>query len=200
MKYLIVIFYLIPVIDGFSQTENKSKMNNGSINEILESQYKAALQMLSQTIDKIPADQWNTGEYGNPNWQIAYHAIWGTQFYLGANMESFVPWDETIEGAESLGGAKKWENAAENVIVEGYNSKEELLSFINNIKENLPQAISELAIDGDSGFDWYPYSRLELHINNIRHIQHHTAQLIERVKAKGITGFPWTIDGNPSQK
>ncbi|MDN5215068.1 DinB family protein [Fulvivirgaceae bacterium BMA12] len=197
MKYLILILCLLYVMQGFSQTENESKMDNKTINEILESQYRAALQMLRQTIEKIPSAQWKTDEYKNPNWQIAYHATWAAQLYLGANMEAFVPWEKAIKGAESLGGTQDWENPDESVTVEGYNSKDELLSFINNVEDDLQQAISKLPIHENSGFEWYPYSRLELHINNIRHIQHHTAQLIERMKAKGITGFPWAIDGNP---
>ena len=168
--------------------------------EILESQYKAALQMLRQTIEKIPSDQWNNNEYKNPNWQIAYHAIWATRFYLGANGESFVPWEKAIEGAESLGGTQAWENPEEGVKVEGFNSKEKLLSFIDDIEVSLIQAISTLPLSENSGFEWYPYSRPELHINNIRHVQHHTAQLIERMKTKGITGFPWAIDGNSPQQ
>ncbi len=182
---------------GFGQTANESKMGDKTINEVLESQYRATLQMLRQAIEKIPSEQWNTEEYKNPNWQIAYHAIWGARLYLGANMESYVPWEKAIKGAESLGGTQEWENPEESVIVEGYNSKEELFSFINDLEDDLQQAISKLPIDENSGFEWYPYSRLELHINNIRHIQHHTAQLIERMKVKGITGFPWAIDENP---
>ncbi|NER78515.1 MAG: DinB family protein [Leptolyngbya sp. SIO1D8] len=200
MKHLILILCLLYVMQGFGQTENESKMDDKTVNEVLESQYRAVLQMLRQTIEKIPSEQWNTDEYKNPNWQIAYHAIWGAQLYLGPNMESFVPWEKAIKGAESLGGTQEWENPEESVIVEGYNSKEELFSFINNVEDDLQQAISKLPIGGNSGFEWYPYSRLELHINNIRHIQHHTAQLIERMKAKGITGFPWAIDGNTPQK
>ena len=186
-------------MQGFGQLQNTLKMDT-TIAEILGSQYKAALQMLRQTIGKIPSDQWNNDEYNNPNWQIAYHAIWATRFYLSANSESFVPWEKAIEGAESLGGMQDWENPEEGVIIEGYHSKEELLSFIDSIEEGLQQAISTLPLTGNSGFEWYPYSRLELHINNIRHLQHHAAQLIERMKAKGITGFPWAIDGNPPQK
>lgn len=198
MKNLILSYCLLLSIQGIGQTQNSLKMDDKAITGILESQYKAALQMLRQTIEKIPSNQWNNKEFNNPNWQIAYHAIWGAQFYLGPNGESFVPWKKAIEGAESLGGAQEWENPGESVIVEGYNSKEELLSFIDNIEDGLQQAISKLPLADSSGFEWYPYSRLELHINSIRHIQHHTAQLIERMKAKGITGFPWAIDGNAS--
>ncbi|MFC3199922.1 hypothetical protein ACFOET_20045 [Parapedobacter deserti] len=175
-------------------------MGNTMLIEILASQYKASLGMLRSAIDKIPDAQWNNDEYNNPNWQLAYHILWGVKFYLGANPASYMPWTNAIEGAESLGGIHDWENPDENVTVEGFHTKEELLSFISSLEDSLPNDIAKLPLNGDSGFEWYPYSRLELHINSIRHIQHHTAQLIERLKAKGITGFPWWADQYPPQE
>lgn len=175
-------------------------MENKLITDILASQYKASLGMLRQTLEKVPEEQWNTEEYSNPNWQILYHILWATKYYLGANSETYIPFDNAIVGAESLGGNQDWENPDVNVKVEGYHSRKELLSFIDDIEGSLNQNIEALSLDGDSGFEWYPYSRLELHINNIRHIQHHTAQIIERLKAKGITGFPWWADQNPPQE
>ena len=76
-------------------------MNNQTLVGILKSQYKASLRMLRTVIEKTPDEELYASEYSNPSWQIAYHAIWGTQFYLGANAESFIPWEEAIEGAES---------------------------------------------------------------------------------------------------
>ncbi len=175
-------------------------MYKNTIADILASQYKASLGMLRQTLEKVPEEQWNTDEYNIPNWQIAYHVLWGTRFYLRANPETYRPFDEAIEGAESLCGSQDWENPDEGVKLEGIHTKDELFSFINNIEKNLLQKIGSLPLDGNSGFEWYPYSRLELHINNIRHIQHHTAQIIERLKSKGITGFHWWPDQNPPQE
>ena len=156
--------------------------------------------MLRTVIEKTPDDYFYASEYQNPIWQIAYHVIWATQFYLGTDTRSFVPWKKAIDGAESLGGRQEWENPAEGVVVTGQNTREELLSFIDDIENGLREAIDALPFNDHSGFDWYPFSRLELHINNIRHIQHHTAQLIERLKLKGITGFPWAINGDPPQQ
>lgn len=175
-------------------------MDNKTITEILVSQYKAGLGMLRKAIEKIPDEQWNSEEYNNPNWQIAYHILWGVKFYLGAKPENYIPFKYAIEGAESLGGASDWENPGEGVVVEGFHSKEDLLAFTDDIESNLEQSIAALSFHENSGFEWYPYSRLELHINTIRHIQHHTAQIIERLKAKDITGFPWRADGNPPQE
>jgi hypothetical protein len=175
-------------------------MENKTITDILASQYKASLGMLRHALDKVPEEQWNIEDYNNPNWQIAYHVLWATKFYLGANPESYIPFENAIEGAQSLGGTQDWENPDEGVIVEGFHTKEELLSFMNIIENNLQSAIEAFPLTNNSGFEWYPYSRLEFHLNNIRHIQHHTAQIIERLKAKGITGFPWWIDQNPPQE
>lgn len=175
-------------------------MENKALTGIIVSQYKASLGMLRHAIEKVPDEQWNTEEYNNPNWQIAYHILWATKLYLGANMESHVPWEKAIEGAESLGGMQDWENAGEGVVVTGHHSKEELLSFLDDLVAGLQRSVEALPLAADSGFEWYPCTRMELHINTIRHIQHHTAQIIERLKAKGASGFPWAIDGEPPQE
>ena len=148
-------------------------METKMISTILASQYKASLGMLRNALEKIPDAQWNTEEYNNPNWQIGYHILWATKFYLGPDTRQYTPFKNAIEGAESLGGANEWENA--EVKVEGFHTRAELLFFIDELENTLPAAIEKIPLEGDSGFEWYPYSRLELHINNIRHIQHHTA-------------------------
>ncbi|GGH27555.1 DinB family protein [Sphingobacterium alkalisoli] len=174
-------------------------MDNKTITEILASQYKASLGMLRQAVGKVPDEQWNNDEYNNPNWQITYHVLWATRYYLGANNESYVPFENAIEGAESLGGLQDWENVNEGIKVEGFHTKGEVLSFVDKVTNNLKTTIEALPLNDKSGFEWYPYTRLELHINNIRHIQHHTAQIIERLKAKRITGFSWWADENQPQ-
>lgn len=174
-------------------------MNNQSIVAILASQYKASLGMLRQAVERVPEELWNSEDYSNPNWQIAYHAVWGVKFYLGATADSYVAFENAIEGAESLGGSQEWENPDAGVNVEGFHTKGELINFISSLETELLSAIEALPLGAPSGFEWYPYSRLELHINSIRHIQHHTAQIVERLKAKGLSGFTWWMDENPPQ-
>jgi lambda repressor-like predicted transcriptional regulator len=166
-------------------------MNESLIHTTLISQYKASLRMLRKALEKTPNELWNDTESHNPVWQIGYHVLWSTKFYLEANPESYVPWANAIEGAESLGGSEEWENPEEGIALSGYHPREELLSFAEDLESTLPQSIKAIPLDNDSGFEWYPFSRLELHLNNIRHIQHHTAQIIERLKQKGLRGFPW---------
>lgn len=174
-------------------------MDTKTITSILTSQYSASLGMLRDALEKVPETQWNSAAYDNPNWQIAYHALWATHLYLGAGIESYTPFEQAIEGAESLGGKSDWENPLGGVQVEGFHTKAELLSFLDTIENNLQHAVEALPLTDASGFEWYPYTRLELHLNTIRHLQHHTAQIIERLKAHGITGFPWWTDQHRPQ-
>ncbi len=39
----------------------------------------------------------------------------------------------------------------------------------------------------ESGFFWLPFGKLELQFYNIRHLQHHTGELFERLGAVGVT-------------
>lgn len=173
-------------------------MNQQSVADIVDNLYRASLRMLRTVIETTPHNELYSSEYSSPSWKIAYHTIWSTQFYLGADPELFIPWEKAIEGVESLGGTEEWEHPDESLVEEGQNTREELLAFLDSIEEGLRKSIEGLPLDAPSGFDWYPFSRLELHLNSMRHIQHHTAQLIERLKLKGISGFPWEIGGDSS--
>ena len=52
--------------------------------------------------------------------------------------------------------------------------------------------VDALDLDGtESGFSWYRMSKLEHQFVNIRHIQHHAAQLIDRVRSAADVGIRW---------
>ncbi len=44
---------------------------------------------------------------------------------------------------------------------------------------------------GENGFSWHKISRGELHVYNIRHIQHHAAQLSLRLRLNADIDIPW---------
>jgi hypothetical protein len=53
-------------------------------------------------------------------------------------------------------------------------------------------AVDALDLDrADCGFSWYRMSKLEHQFVNIRHIQHHGAQLIDRVRSAADVGIGW---------
>lgn len=163
-------------------------MTNDAIVTALSSQYEAALEMLRSAILGAPDATWDSPDYENRTWRVAYHALWSVRFYLAPAPESFRPWPGAIEGAESLGGSWESDGAAQ---VEGVHSPEELIGFLDSLIGELPGAVASLPLEAPSGFEWYPYTRFELHLNTIRHVQHHAAQLIERNRAQGAREFNW---------
>lgn len=157
--------------------------NNELLTDVLESQYKAALAMLRSVIEKVPDHLWDARQSHNPIWQLAFHTLWAARMYLSANVHSFIPWENAHRGAENL------KHPPANKV----HTAPELLQMLDQISVSLKHAITSLPLQEQSGFEWYPVSRLELHLINIRHIQHHTAQIIERLKLTGITDFDWVI-------
>lgn len=171
-------------------------MNEKFLTDVLVSQYTAALEMLRSTINAAPPSIWDSPDYENRTWRLAYHTLWAVGYYTGPSQDVQPDWEGAIEGAESLGGF--WEDPADIVPVEGVHTPEELIGFLDALLLHLHDAIAVHPLEAHSGFEWYPFSRLELHMMTIRHTQHHTAQLIERFRNHGVSGIPWMADGNPS--
>lgn len=145
--------------------------------------------MLREVIASTPPELWDDDAYENRTWRLAYHTLWGVRFYLGAHPGEYEPFDGAIEQAESLGAA--WEDSSEAPPVERAHTRDELLAYVDALLAHIPDAVASIPFDAPSGFEWYPMSRFELHLNTIRHIQHHTGQLIERLRDNGVTGFDW---------
>src|SRR5262249_18513593 len=69
-----------------------------------------------------------------------------------------------------------------------------LLSYIQHVRGKAQDTIareSAEVLSGPSGFSWRKCSRAELHIYNIRHIQHHSAQLSLRLRLDTDVDIPW---------
>jgi hypothetical protein len=115
-------------------------------------QYRAALTMLRQAIDKCPESLWLAPEYLNRYWHIAYHSVFYTYFYLQPGEADFRAWTNHVPNSQYLSsrpGAPKVET---------------------------PYTKSEV---------------IELHFYNIRHLQHHTGQLADRLRTAINIGVPW---------
>jgi hypothetical protein len=156
------------------------------------SQYRASLKMLMDAIRRCPEDLWVNEEYMNAYWRIAYHALHYTDLYLAQNPGKFNPWRKYIKNYHMLG--KKAYDGTPIETTEIY-SKKDLLDYGVMISENCENAVSALPMEEKSGFEWLPMNRLELHFYNIRHLQHHTGQLVERLHLEGITEIPWAKSG-----
>lgn len=156
-----------------------------NLQAILKSQYHAALATLRQPIERCPDELWTADGHANPVWRIAYHTLFFTHFYLQKNHESFTPWEHDRADAHRLGEATPPAYTRAQVL--------DYWQFCNAMVDPAVDALDLAA--ADCGFPWYPMGKLEHQLVNIRHIQHHAAQLADRVRMACGADFDWVGKG-----
>ena len=156
------------------------------------SQYHAALKMLLHVIEKCPDASWNDDKYENAFWRLVYHALYYTDLYLAKNPESFNPWEKYIENYHYLG---KVTRDKKPLILKEIYSKSEMLDYTEAIYNKCKKSVQDTDLEGPSGFPWLSMNKLELQLYNIRHLQHHIGQLIERLHQEDIRGIKWESQG-----
>jgi hypothetical protein len=140
------------------------------IQVVIISQYLAALEMLKGALEKCPDEIWSDPADKNKFWQIAYHALFYTHFYLEDSEETFSPWREEISEPYDQGS---------------------LLEYLAFCRQQVKERVPLLDLEGESGFDWLPFNKLELQFYNIRHIQQHAGELMERLGTRAGLELDW---------
>ncbi len=154
----------------------------------ITSQYRASLKMLTDVINKCPDTLWNDTSYENAYWRIVYHTLFYTALYLSESPSAFKPWAKHIANYNSLGMLTR---DGKPVVIEQVYAKDELTEYAESIFEECEAAVPKFINNETSGFPWVPLNRFSLHLHNLRHIQHHTGQLTERLHQAGIKGIEW---------
>jgi len=157
-----------------------------TIQDILKSQYHASLAMLRQAIDACPAELWTDASYVNQFWQVAYHTLFYTDFYLQASEADFVPWERHRSQYNFF------PSGAEAARLLTPYSVDEVRACAARCDAMIDAAVDRLDLAApDSGFPWYKMSKLEHQFVSLRHIQHHTGQLAERIRQATGQGVGW---------
>jgi hypothetical protein len=174
-----------------AQPVNQDDMT--SVRSALKSQYHAALTMLRGTIEQCPEDLWLSTEHRNAYWQGAYHALFFAHFYLMPDEAAFRPWkghQSDVQHPDGIPGPAD-PSSSLPLLPRPY-TKSEVLAYWSICDELVDPAVDTLDLNSpNSGFSWYQIPKLEHQILNIRHIQHHTAQLADRLRFATDTGTRW---------
>jgi hypothetical protein len=160
-------------------------------NEII-SQYKASLKMLKDVVNKCPDNLWDNNEHENSYWRIVYHALFYTSLYLSKSINTFTAWKNHKENYNCLGS---FTYDKKPIIIDSNYSKEEMIEYLDAVYSNCESLVNNTLLNEESGFPWLPMTKGELHFYNIRHTQHHTGQLTERLHNAGIKGINWETVG-----
>jgi hypothetical protein len=145
---------------------------------IIQSQYLATLAMLKQAIEKCPDALWDDPADKNRFWQVAYHALFYTQLYLQPTEQDFRPWAKHRNGADLSQPADPY-------------SKAEVLEYFAFCKQQVAELVPQLKLEADSGFHWLPCDKAELQIYNVRHLQQHVGELMERLGSRAGIDVDW---------
>ncbi len=148
------------------------------VREPIISQYGAALEMLKQSILACPVALWHNPDDRTPFWQIAYHALFFTHLYVQESEQAFSPWPGHRE-------AYRFENEAPAQPTEPA-TKATVLEYLAFCQQQVADNVSAMVLDAASGFDWLPFTKFELQLYSIRHIQQHAGELMQRLGQRAI--------------
>lgn len=159
------------------------------VKHTVAAQFEAALNMLHECLQKCPAAHWDSLIAKYPFWMVAYHTLCFLDCYLAPGDAAF----ETRPDFHPAGRAELEEEYPSRRF-----SQEELLAYTAVCRDLLHRTMSaetRETLEGPSGFPRLRFSRLELHLYNIRHVQHHTGQLSASLRRIGVdtrwTGTGW---------
>jgi len=161
---------------------------------LIANQYEAALSTLAHCVRHCPDAHWNARIARYPFSQVVFHTLFFADFYLGRDAESFRRQPFHAENRELFAD---YEQLQDQEPVSTY-SRAQVDRYNDFCRQKTLATIAEeteQSLCGDSGFQRRNFTRAELHVYNIRHIQHHAAQLILRLRIDAHVDVPWIGSG-----
>jgi hypothetical protein len=164
-----------------------------ALRPVLKRQYHAALAMLREAIQKCPEDVWYSSDHRNAFWQIAYHALFFTHLYSQPNEEAFRPWKQHQGEVQNPDGiASPLDPNSSLPLIPNPYTRAQVLEYWEFCDQMIDESLDKLDLESsESGFSWYRMSKLEHQLVSLRHIQHHAAQLADRLRSAADIGIKW---------
>lgn len=140
--------------------------NSGLLKKVLWQQFGAAIDMLENAIKACPNDLWAENNF----WHLSYHTVFFLDFYSCPDSSTYkapLPFDNS-------------ELNPEGIMPERIYDKSEVLQFLDYARQKnkalLMQATQQSLYEvwDKNNKD---YSLIEILMYNMRHVQHHAAQL-----------------------
>ncbi|MCA9005954.1 MAG: hypothetical protein KDA70_11850 [Planctomycetaceae bacterium] len=162
--------------------------------QIVTAQFEAALGMLNECVLHCPADHWHEKIANMEFGYVPYHTLCYVDLYLSPNLAAFELRPFHNEHDENRFKPKA-DHPITQTLVTDY-----LQICLKKMRETIAVETEE-TLKRKADFDWLEdFSRGELHLYSIRHIQHHTGALsasLRRLKINlkwGHTGWPAPTD------
>jgi hypothetical protein len=151
---------------------------------VIWQQLGAAIDMLENAMAACPDELWSDRSQRPEFWYVVYHTLFFLDLYLSGSVEGFVPPEPfTLDELDPAG-----------VLPERPYTKEELQAYLEHGRAKCRATIEGLTEEKARRlcrFEWIELSGLEILLYNLRHVQHHAAQLNLILRQKTDSAPRW---------
>jgi hypothetical protein len=159
-------------------------MNLSEWKSIVWHQFGASIEMMENAIAACPDELWGDRTQRPEFWYLAFHALFFLDCYLSESEKSFVPPAPfTLDELDPAG-----------ILPERPYTKDELQKYLDHGRRKCRKVIEELTEQRGAercDFDWLDLTVTELLLYNMRHVQHHAAQLQLLLRQKTDSAPRW---------
>ncbi|MEX2141167.1 MAG: DinB family protein [Pirellulales bacterium] len=162
--------------------------------ELIGHQFEAAFCALNACVERCPEAAWNAPVANLAFCQVAFHTLFFADFYLGQNEDAFRQQPFHREHALFFRDYEELEDRKQQLLYD----RPSITVYLQHCRQKAAQVIAAETTESLTvlaGFPWLKFSRAELHVYNIRHIQHHAAQLSLRLRIDFNADLPWCRSG-----
>jgi hypothetical protein len=137
---------------------------------VLWRNFGAAIDMLDNAIAACPDALWGDRTRQPEFWYVAYHTLFFLDLYSSGTLEGFVPPEPfNMDEIDPAG-----------VLPPRVYTRDELRAYLRHGRAKCRDTIRAFTAEEGAlpaGFPWLQLNRADLLLDNLRHVQHHTAQL-----------------------
>jgi hypothetical protein len=175
---------------------HKSKSNriadlalDTTLNALLWSQAGAAIAMLENAMAACPDALWGDRAQTPQLWYVAYHTLFYLDLYASESPDSFAPPSPFTLSELNAAGE----------LPERVYTKDGLLAYLEHGRTKSKAAVEALTDESArrrSAFPWLDMNNAELVLYNMRHVQHHAAQLNLMLRQRIDSAPGWVSRAN----
>lgn len=161
---------------------------------LIANQFEAALCWLNMCVEKCPDALWNAPVGDYKFCQVVFHALFFADYYLGSDEASFRDQGFHLDNAQLF---QDYEELEDRLPVMLYD-RAALQTYVQHCRIKVAVALqseTEASLAAPSTFGRRSFSRGELYVYNIRHLQDHATQLGGFLGREAAVEIPWVGSG-----
>lgn len=160
----------------------------------IANQFDATFCTLHTCIDRCPDATWDAPVINLAFCQVAFHTLFFADYYLSPTESLFRQQPFHLDNPHIF---RNYEELEDRPPVLMYN-KSSVTAYLHHCRNKATSVLTEettASLQAPCGFPRKEYSRAELHISNVRHLQHHAGQLSMRLRIDANVEIPWIHSG-----